>query len=414
MSFDAPLRAALAPLLEIVEARPASRLVARPDDVVVDDAAGSTAVALGWGEARHAAALAALGPHTARAPSGVAAFAVADAVVLVAPPRGDQRVDELTRSGLISALAGRTLSAAVGLGRNVLVAGPWSAAVPVIAALVAEGRRPALVGGPTDALPRGFTLAADAREAALRGADRIAAWSLAPRDLAPLMCERSGVVGWVDARRLDRALMRLELGFGAAAPLQMLAALDLVVVMSDQPAVQVTEVAELTLADEGYRPRLLFSTGFPPVPTSLVPVQAPSFLAELSRTGFGVLADELRHAVPAPRRVEPPAAGVEPTRRRPDDVSPRAAPRSPSPAPTPAPVADDAPPPGWEIDRMGAVEAADGGANQSAEDANLAATFGLGPPPRPATLRQGEAGRSFDEALQRARARAESGEPGDE
>lgn len=413
MSFDAPLHAALAPLLEIVEARPASRLVARPDEVVVDDAAGSTAVALGWDETRHAAALAALGADAARAGSGVAAFAVGGAVVLVAPPRADQRVDELTRAGLISALAGRTLSAAVGLGRNVLVAGPWSSAVPVIAAIVAEGRRPALVGGATDALPRGFSLVAHAREAALRGADRIAAWSLSPRDLAPLMCERSGVVGWVDARRLDRALMRLELGFGDAAPLSMLAALDLAVVVSDQPGVQVVEVAELTLADEGYRPRLLFSTGFPPVPASLVPVQAPSFLAELARAGFGVLADELRHAAPAPRRAEPSAAPpIEPTRRRSDELSPRAASRAPSP--TPAAVSEDSPPPGWEIDRMGAVEAADGGANQSAEDANLAATFGLGPPPRPATLRQGEAGRSFDEALQRARARAESGEPGDD
>jgi hypothetical protein len=282
-------------------------------------------------------------------------------------------------------------------------------AIPVIAALVAEGSRPALAGAATDALPRGWSLVADAREAALHGADRIAAWSLAPPLLAPLLRERSGVVGWIDARRLDRALMRFELGFGGAAPLQVLAALDLIVVVSDRPAPHVTEVAEVVLADDGYRPRLLFASGLPPVPSALVPVEAPSFVTELLHAGFAVLADELRHAGPASRRVEVPAPPRDspPARRGLDEPAAR-------PARPAAPVPTDAPPPGWEIDRMATTEAGEGGANQTADDANLAARFGLGPPPRPASLRHGEAGRSFDEALRHARERAESGEPGED
>jgi hypothetical protein len=63
-----------------------------------------------------------------------------------------------------------------------------------------------------------------------------------------------------------------------------------------------------------------------------------------------------------------------------------------------------APPPGWELDRLGEEDWADDGSSPSnAEDAAMAATFGLAPPPRPVGYK-GEAV-SFAELLKRTKER---------
>src|SRR6185295_15737113 len=83
----------------------------------------------------------------------------------------------------------------------------------------------------------------------------------------------------------------------AQAPLQVVAGVDLVAVLQ-AGATRMREIAEITMAADGYRPQLLFSTGVAPSPLSLVPLAAPTFIDELGAAGFGVLADELRAVVP--------------------------------------------------------------------------------------------------------------------
>jgi hypothetical protein len=212
--------------------------------------------------------------------------------------------------------------------------------------------------------------------------------------------------------------MRFELGAGeAAATLSVLAGLDLVVVVSAEPSLRVTEVAEMALVVDGYRPRLLFASGLPPVPMALVPVAAPGFAPELAQAGFGVLADELRHAVPEPRQSEP-AVGNEPQPRV--EAMPRRARApavEPSAAPPLGPGLDDSPPPGWELDQLGAElpSELDDGRTTSADDAAMAAAYGLGPPPRPSGVRPlASQGRTFQDALRRAREQGEDDPKGDD
>jgi hypothetical protein len=257
------------------------------------------------------------------------------------------------------------------------------------------------------------------------------------------MRRMGGVIAWIDARRLDRALMRFEAAVdGGASPLQVLAALDLVMVVTDLGAPRVMEIAEIDLVEDGYRPRLVFASGLPPVPNVLVPVAAPSFVAELVQAGLGVLADELRHAVPSrnetraapePRKAAPRAEPreareprenrepraepresreprVEPRESRESRIEPRQDILEAAAAAAPAPQIDqslaDAPPPGWELDQVPDDQLGPGeSGTASPDDATLAAAFGLGPPPRPPGVRPGQESRTFEDALRRARAR---------
>src|SRR6185369_8552374 len=106
------------------------------------------------------------------------------------------------------------------------------------------------------------------------GAERIGCWSHDVDVLSRLMAATSGVVGWLDARRLDRVLVRYEAAIDvraprAQAPLQVVAGVDLVAVLQ-AGATRMREIAEITMAADGYRPQLLFSTGIAPSPQSLV------------------------------------------------------------------------------------------------------------------------------------------------
>ena len=224
------------------------------------------------------------------------------------------------------------------------------------------------------------------------------------------MANRTGVIGWMDAPRLDSALLRLEAAIerahpGSTTPLQILASVDLVVVLSGGEQPRVRQIVEIDVAEDGYRPRLLFLTGQAPVTTALVPVGLPSFIDELGDVGQNVLADDLRHAVgdtvPLPSQPLEQSTAWEH-----EELSP---PRGvPIPAAQPAPVLDpdlaSAPPPGWELDRLG-DELLDGqDEGSSPGHAVLAATFGLAPPPTPPGVSP-EAGPSFEDALRRAQDR---------
>jgi hypothetical protein len=416
----------LAPLLEVIGAAGCLRLVAWPGRVWVDRAEGSARVEVGWSAEQHTAALGAL-VAPVLLDRGVTAAEVAGSIVLRRPPDALRRMENLSHDGRLSPLAARFLSAALRLGRNVLVTSPWAAGVELIAALLAEGQRPAVAGTVGDAVPPSWPMVDSERmdELWALGSDRIGSWSLGPADLVELLGRGTGVAAWIDAGRLDRALLRFEAGVeqafrGATAPLRVLGGIDLVVVVGDAGGVRVRQIAEICLADEGYRPRLLFTTDVPPVPTALVPVAAPGFLDELAHSGHQLLADELRHAVPPERAqavVPPPEAPeVAPVQTVAEpQPGPRAPPDPLVEMPTPDPALVDAPPPGWELDQLGDEVAGDT-MRSSPEAAALAASFGLGPPPPPPGVApigpevvSGEAPvvapPSFEEAMARARER---------
>ncbi len=415
------LREALQPLLEILSSGRGVRLTARPQAVLLDRAEGTTAVAVAWDQARHRAALEALAAAGPGELAGVTARAIGDTLVLWAAPSPVRRCEDLAHDGWLSALAARFLGASAAVGKNLLVLGAWPAARELIASLLAEAVRPAVVGAPDEALPPAWVRASQPREAHLLGADRIGAWSLEATELVALLGRASGVVAWLDARRLERGLMRLEAAMtqvapSVPAPLQILSSVDLVIGLGDGP--RVSEIAEICLTEEGYRPRLVFASGLPPAPSVLVPVAAPTYVGELAARGFSVLADELHHASPererprpaASRAEAPRARAAEPARQepvRPESRDARPEPRvehgeaSGVPAPSIEPMSDV--PPGWELDQLADTELADEQGIRSADDAALAATFGLGPPPRPPGVKE----RSFEDALQRAKERAD-------
>ncbi len=402
MTVSESIHALLAPLLELGCGRDVLRVVARPGAVVLDRPAGSAVAAVAWEVAQHEAACEALKQGAEVLANGTIARVVGAEIVLHVAPGLDRGAFDLIGEGVLSKLASRTLDAAVALGRNVLVAGSWAASAPLLFRFVAGGARPLVIGDDRVAAPQTWSKVASVEEALSYGADRIAAPSLPAAELGVVMRQMCGVVGWIDARRLDRALMRFEASFGAQASstLQVLSALDLVVVVATSPKWRVVEVAELVLMPEGYRPRFLFSAGEGFLSSALVPQASPSFLDELDARGFEVLADEWRHAVtPNPRvtvaqKLPAQVPEIEEAKIERELVEPS--------SPTT--------PPGWELDLLVEEPALEdkaelGGASTSNEEASLAAAYGLGPPPRPTGARPLEGPSLFEEALRQARER---------
>ncbi|OGQ91010.1 MAG: hypothetical protein A2289_00885 [Deltaproteobacteria bacterium RIFOXYA12_FULL_58_15] len=423
---DRDLGGLLEPLLGVASSTRHLRMVVTPGRVVIDRDDGSSTVAVSWDAEQHARVCDAVAEHVELS-GGVTVTRLGNTIVLRQPPDPLRRMSDLADGGRLSSLAARFLVGSSALGKNILVAAPWCAGVSLVSGLITEGSRPVVVGGPGDAVPPTWPLVRGIRDAWVVGADRIGVWSLPANELVEIFAHGSHVVAWIDAARLDRALMRFEVGVeragGSTAPLHVLAGIDLVVVMTRGEMPRVSQIAEITLAEEGYRPQLLFASNLPPVPTALMPVASPSFLDELERAGQNVLADELRHVgpshpvttrapvVPAAAPVVPAAApvAVEPMVR----ISSRPVVET-SLGPTPRfdPALRDAPPPGWELDQLEEEVPSEDGATASPEDATLAATFGLAPPPPPpgavplsSVLLGGVEQRSFDEAMRRARAR---------
>lgn len=466
---QANLSEALGALLGVLREAKAWRLTAKPGRVVVDHLEGARALDVAWSAEQHEKALAAVREGRepkadGRQPSaddrlpmadsrwpiadGISCGVAGDALVLMRGPDANRRVEDLARDGVLSSLAARFLEAAVATGRNVIVAGPWLQSVELISALVGGAQRPAVAGDQSLPLPSLWLRASTVADAVAYGAERVAFWSHDLDTLPQLMSASSGVVGWIDARRLDRVLVRYEAAIDlraprAQAPLQVVAGVDLVVVLQSGGAPRVRELAEITMAADGYRPQLLFATGMPPSPLALVPLATPTFIDELAASGHAMLADELRAVAPRMAPQADPAQTLararsiasqldeeeveevpEPPRRGApresghgrDPLGIREAlrpqgkvlsPQDPAVPEIPRAVVEalrHAPPPGWELDRLGDENWVDEhGGSGNAEDAAMAATFGLAPPPRPAGFK-GEAV-SFSELLKRARER---------
>ncbi|MEO0812686.1 MAG: hypothetical protein AAFY60_07470 [Myxococcota bacterium] len=392
------------------------RLTARPGKVLLDRISGTEALDLEWGAEAHEAALDALADGPKSVEGGATAFALQGTVVLVRPCDPNRRLEELAADGVLSTIAARTLDAALELGRNVLVAGAWPEAWALMAAMTAGGKRPGAVLDPAVPAPSSWVGVSDPSQVSVLNPDRLCLWRTPPEYLADYAMTARALVGWVGSARLDRALIRYEVALERSEPranaqMQVLAGLDLVVTVhrsADGPRVR--EIAELAMSDEGYRPRLLFATGAPPMQKTLIPVDLPGFVHELHGAGHGVLAEELEAAVGHIVGTRPPAQAPAP-------ASPPPA-AAPVPAPSPArsesgmsvfsrPLDSgelrdlrEAPAPGWELDQLGDEELPDVQYEEGTiDDAALAATYGLAPPPRP----KGVAGDNFDDILKKMR-----------
>jgi hypothetical protein len=73
------------------------------------------------------------------------------------------------------------------------------------------------------------------------------------------------------------------------------------------------------------------------------------------------------------------------------------------PAPTPLVEREDAPPPGWELDQLPDEVMADEEVGASADDAVMAATYGLAPPPPPRANVGGDSEHDLEELLEAVR-----------
>ncbi|HET6343357.1 MAG TPA: hypothetical protein VFH51_00440, partial [Myxococcota bacterium] len=236
---------ALMPLIESVRRGRYLRLAARPGHVMGERPEGDAVVSIPWTLDQHTAALAFL-QTPVHLEAGVIAARLGDTVMIQGTPEGLWRSDDLAREGWLSALSARTLSAALALGRNILITGPWALCMQLMTTLVGEGSRPALLSGGPAIVPPRWGVARDAAEVLGIGADRVAAWDLPMDALTRAMGRLCGVMAWCEARRLDRALMRFEAGIEAqgrgATPLHVLAGLDLVVVATQHGGPRVREI----------------------------------------------------------------------------------------------------------------------------------------------------------------------------
>ncbi|MEM6533377.1 MAG: hypothetical protein AAF654_12180 [Myxococcota bacterium] len=394
------------PLLEVLGH--GERLTVRPGRALLDRPGGPEAVEVEWNAEAHAHATAALAAPQ-ELDGGVLAMQLHGTIVLLRAPDPNRRLDDLRAEGQISPLAARLLDAALDLKRNILVAGEWSYASRFIAALVSGATRPACYAHPAVPAPASWARFESPSELLTLNPDRAAIWRVPPPEVPEYSSAAGSLVAWIGASRLDQALMRYEAAFERRDPrlnsqMQMLVSVDLVVTLNGG---RVHNIAEIAMVEDGYRPRLLFTSGEPPMQNSLVPVDVPSFIHELRVAGLGPLAEELAHvagefAPPVVAETSRPA----PTAPVEDAASdPRVAPVS---VPAPIRTVDvqaiealrDAPPPGWELDQLSDEELPSfDSEEQSADDATLAATYGLAPPPKP----KGAAGEAFNDILKKMR-----------
>lgn len=311
---------------------------------------------------------------------------------------------DLVAQGCLSDLARQFLDATLATGRNVLIAGSPYVARPLIASLTQAGRAPALWAPRSGTVPVDLPGLSTAQELLDGAFDRVGGWLLTPAQAVEVLETNSGVVVAIDASRLDRALMRFELAASrhSASPgsgtLQVLAAVDVVVVLARPPTLKVQQIAEVVLVNEGYRPQILFSTGLPPMPQALVPLATPSFARDLVTNGYADFVEELRHAAPAATHDDAPTRHYVPAQQVAPSRSAAAVPHNVVRPVSSVPV--NGPAPGWELDEGSDTESSEPLHEQSAEEATIAATYGLGPPPRPAGVL---ADSSFEEILRKKR-----------
>ena len=170
---------ALEPLVAAM-GRDVQRLVVRAGWVMADRESGSQPLELCWTAEQHYAALEAVGVGLDLGDDAGVRVIDGSLVIVRAPPP-DRTVEALIQDGRISPLAGRTLSCALGVGRNILLVSTSYASRLWIAALAAEGKRPAILGHSGDVSSGRWPLVSSVEESLTYGADRLGVWGLAPR-----------------------------------------------------------------------------------------------------------------------------------------------------------------------------------------------------------------------------------------
>lgn len=383
------------PLLEAMGN--ARRLVARPGHVSIDDVSGPTSVDICWGKDQHTKALEEVDRGDPALGDVVSVEEVAGALILIRRPEPELVLTTLARQGKISALAAAFLDAALVLGRNALVVGPWLPSSRLMYALVNGGKRAASwKNGPGH-----WLTIDDVRGCRLLEPDRLDLGTCPPTEASRFLESSPACVSWIDARRLDQALLRYEYALERFAPavsaqMGVVADLDLLVRVDDDEGIH--EIAEIVLAENGYRPNLLFASSTSSVGAPLVPVAAPSFVDELRRRGYGALADEvacsaLQDGYEVGDGVSSPSAGYADRSVRSEAVALETTRRSEAHS--------DPPPPGWELDQLADEDLAPTLSSQaSPDDAVMAAIYGLAPPRAPKNVAPTE---SFDAVLKRMR-----------
>lgn len=361
------------------------RLWVQPGRAVRESAAGYEPVLVEWPAEAHHAVLQMCSVPWVCAP-GVSVCALGESLVLQRAPAG-VTLQDWVNAGHLSTMAADTLQAALTLGRNILLVGPWAACAELTGALLARAQAPCVVAGSGEACSAEWTrLSIDQLPAA---GDRVAVFNA--DDLVSVMSRACGVVGWLSAHNIEQALMRYELLCGTAqASLNVIAGVDLVVSVHAGEA-RVRDIAEVRMGNDSYRLQRLFARGQAPVQQALTPMATPLFVDQLSAIGGSMLAEDLRHAVqsevsvPYHERVfadgvpAPVAANAEA-----DAALPMAPPVIQSPKLPRITSEHHLPPPGWELDQPLEELSVNVGISEEAPDAvAMTMAFGLGPPPRP-------------------------------
>ena len=429
---DLSLEELLEPLFSAMETYRLSRIVARPGAVTGDGLGGMGTLDMEWDEGTHQELLSVV-DEPVFLDKGAGIEQVGGQIVIRVAPAPDANLPELMESGMLSEMAASVVSVALGLGRNVVLTGPAHGTVPLCVARLAEGERPAVMGLSGMVPPEVWPHLSDLGEVQVLGPDRLGVWCCPAESLVEIMSAASGVVGCVDGGRRERALARMENALsavGMTSPSRGLAgAVALVVSVAWRDGFRCTEISECVPTAEGTRSRVLFETGHAEAGGALVPVGRPSFLGELSALGMDGLAEAIIQATPeetsgtTERRklsfspsvpAEPstlpltPAveAAVPAESPRVDVDLSRTMPRPPNYSPDSVSDASDTP--GWELDRadQSGVVAREsrGERTTTADDAVMAAAYGLEPPPRPTGVKAVD-NPNFQQALEEARLR---------
>lgn len=439
------------------------RLILRPGRVTGDGAMGMEVVDFPWDSSCHADATAAFG-RTAEYGEWLASW-VGDALVLKRVTAVNNTLEAWIGAQLISPLAARMVSASLSSGRNVLVAGADGAAAGFAVALGDQSLRPALVGGHQVPTPDHWVRAHTLQDVGQIGADRLVVVGGREALVVDALLNHSGVIANIDARRLDRALMRMELAFGEKlgaeqAPLAMLASIDLVVVLGAEGSGRVEQIVELQFENSGYRPAVLMCRAIDPIREALVPIAQPSYLNELRELGLEELVEDYLHGLPVVESTDsedssqyetledetvlddgstyqirlpeaPPTASAlakvltkiaptvsphllgNPANLRtgvvlpPPGMGQEPAPKLSSDAAQPRALveSEDEPPPGWELDQLPESSFATDVGQASYDDGVMAATYGLAPPPAPRAVDASSVHADLEELLEAARRR---------
>lgn len=388
---------ALTPLLPWLERPDVLRLVLHPHQVHCDPPNSDPLPP--WSAQDQAQLEAAVGTGAWIAPQWWAQ-PVGSAIVLTAMPEGS--LAPWVEGGGVSELAAEFLGHMLALGRNVVVTGPLLPAAHVMTALVL-GHRVAWVGAGSTVPARPEWLHLEHPEQGpLVGAERLVTWGAEASHCALVLSRGSSVLAWADGGRVDRVLALLEWEWDRGLRPPGVVGVDGVVVLSPEGHVQA--VFEVGAADVSARPQPIFRRGLDPVPEALVPCGVPTFLSDLAERGATTLVE--RFLALAPASPPPPPPTVAEFEAPPVSSPPLEEALTPAPAATrwepPVPTGPEEPP-GWELDRLHQLaEDIPASGVDSAEEAILAATYGLAPPPRPTSAP--DSGR-FEETLKRVRTR---------